>query len=595
MSDTSLANNIRNHLNAREFHQAAKVLQDKRYDARLQSECMDLVSTLADNLTPDNLRDNYDLFMSCEDLLKIVAAKCVPQEVLFELLEKIENTKNDDVFTSLLKALQIVLLRLKENKARSLEWSLNSIISYINGIKLPEYGTNFGEEEEKLLENDFTVRRILQLYMTVMLFLEPIVNEFGKLKCTSFRNTGVTRQNVVICFILQLMGKPLIYLNVHEPDQAGVKTYTRQVAEDLVFAIVKLLGDVFSLLPYGEQRMRWPQKKISHTEEIIEDSSFNIFMNDEKCPIPSLAMFNYLLLAENLLPTTCPKIYMPQYIYEKGLYYCNILMDHEHPVAHYKGILLANSLRKLLGAERLNSFNLDLDVHHHFCKALSKIIVYSNIERNRKAGTFALRDYILQFDNEGRYLLTTNLIKTTEHDGLRSFIVTIYKDMLHSELGLDNPSQWFIARRLKAVILGVICNLTKGIETDLMENSDTILSALNILIFIFIRDKNNRTAIRDYVHEIENQFLLPLRKSIDLARAHFKEEQSSVQRGEDDKSKFDISIDILNGGDIPELTKERKLDMLARALNNFDLMDCLLARVIECIGTKPTSCESKRT
>lgn len=216
VANMSLAKIVHAKLKAGEFKDVIKLLRDNKNETSLQAESMDVVSTLVDNLTEENLRNDFKLFAACENLLKFVAEKCVPQEVLFELLERVELTKNDEIFTSLLKVLQVVLLRLNENKARSLEWSLNSIFSYIEAIGLPDYMTNIGSEEEKLLECDETIRRILQLYMTVLLFLEPIIKAFNKEK-DIFEVTGITRKNVVISFILQLMGKPLVYLNLHHP------------------------------------------------------------------------------------------------------------------------------------------------------------------------------------------------------------------------------------------------------------------------------------------------------------------------------------------------------------------------------------------
>lgn len=213
----SLTELVQEKLQAGECKNVNKLLRDTENEALLHAENMNIVSTLIGNMSEENLRSNFELFSVCEDLLKFVAGKCAPQEVLLELLEKLEITKNDEIFTSLLKALQIVLLRLNENKARSLEWSLNSVLAYVEAISLPDFISNIGVEEEKLLECDTTIQRILQLYITILLFLEPIIKEFNKEKNHIFEATGNTRRNIAVCFVLQLMGKPLVYLNVHQP------------------------------------------------------------------------------------------------------------------------------------------------------------------------------------------------------------------------------------------------------------------------------------------------------------------------------------------------------------------------------------------
>lgn len=315
-------------------------------------------------------------------------------------------------------------------------------------------------------------------------------------------------------------------------------------------------------------------------------------MNEEKCPLLSLGMYHYLLIGEDLLSHTAPTVYTRHYVFEMSLYYCTELMGNDQTVVHYKGILLAKQLLIIMGTESLSSEDLDVAIHQKFCKALSKLIVYSTIERNRKEGTFLLRDYVYQFDPKGRYLVIANLFQSIEHSGLHSYVAAIYKDLVHKELSIDGiPSEWYVGEPFKHLLLKEICVLNKGIETDLVENADTVISGLNILRFLLIRDKNNQTSIWDCIGEVEESFLKPLRRSIDLARAHFKQERSVVEQGPIDTHKpdFDLTIGVLNGEQFPELTKEKKLDMLTQAMNTFDLMDCLLARVIECADSKPQS------
>lgn len=214
--EMSLVEAVQEKLQAARFKDVAKLLRDETNRAQLQDECMDVVSVLADGLVEGNEGEHFDRFTCCEDLLKLVAGVCSPQEILLEVLDRIESTKNDEVFTSLLKVLQVVLLRLGEQKARSLECGFNTILSYINGIKLPDYVASAEAKEERLIECDEVVRRILQLYMTVLLFLEPIVKDSCAVPADTFKNMGVTRKNVIICFMLRLLDGHLLYLNARQ-------------------------------------------------------------------------------------------------------------------------------------------------------------------------------------------------------------------------------------------------------------------------------------------------------------------------------------------------------------------------------------------
>ncbi|XP_055537620.1 glomulin-like isoform X1 [Wyeomyia smithii] len=587
------ANLLHDKLRLGKYTEAITLLQNEKFETQLNENCMDIVSTLVANLNGETFQNNNKLFTLSENLLKFVANKCNPQEVLLVILEQMELNKNDEVFTSLLKVLQVILMRLKESKVKSLEWSLDTLLLYINNIELPSFMSSIEETEEKLIESDETVQRILQLYMTISLFLDPIVKELGAIPRNIFHNTEITKHNVIICFILQLMGKPLIFLNSQQADTADiensgrVKTYTRQVVEDLVSLLSKILGDSFFLLRYGEQRIRWPKKNTSNMNNVFEETSLDIFMNEKKCPLLSLAMLCYLVIGEKC-PPEIPKVYSPNYVFEVCLYFCTQFLKHEKPVVHYKGIII---VKKLLGTVLLTADDLDLKVHQNFCTDLAQLIVYSDIERNRKHGVFLLRDYIHRFDNKGRYMLIANLLKTIKHDGLHSFVSTIYKDLMHQELMSDaTPSCWYTGKLLKRLIMKEICLLKNGVETDLMENSDNITTGLNILRYLLIMDKLNRTSIWTYVAEIETEFLEPLRKAIDISRAHFKQELLAVAHNDEPKNNYGIvTIRNINGDKLPELKRHKKQEILTKAMNIFDLMDSLLARVLECMGVTQTT------
>ncbi|XP_053687709.1 glomulin isoform X1 [Sabethes cyaneus] len=591
-TNMNIVEQLQNKLNIGKYEEVVKFLQNEKFDMQLNENCMDIVLMLVVNINENTLRNNNMLYTTCENLLKLVASKCSPQEVLLVLLERIEYAKHDDVFTSQLKVLQVVLMRLNESKVKSLEWSLNSVLFYIKNISLPPYIISIEEDEENLLESDEKVQRLLQLYMTVLLFLQPIVEDLRTRHRGSFHNNTTTKLNVIICFILQLMGEPLILLNARNYDKTDdatldhVKSYTRQVVEDLVLLLSKVLGDSFYLLRYGEQRIRWPKKIRSNLNGVLHEFSKDIFMDEEKCPLLSLAMLCYLVVGE-CCPPTIPAVYSPNYVFEVCLYHCVQLIKHEKPAVHYKGIVI---VKNMLRTVQLKADDLDLKIHQCFCTNLTQIIVYSKIERNRKEGTFVLRDYIHRFDKKGRYMLIANLLKTVHHNGLHSFIATLYKDFVHSELLSSSiPSSWYSGKSLKRLIMKEICVLKNGIETDLMENSDSIIAGLNILRYLLIRDKSNRTSIWCYLTDVEMNFLKPLRKAIDLTRAHFKQESFAVAQGQKNQDNdIDMTVQIINGDKFPEITQDKKLEILTRALNNFDLMDSLLARVFECIEMNRT-------
>lgn len=131
------------------------LMQDAKNIAKLKEIYADIIEICKNHLTDENYKEENDLYYCCEDLLTIVAKFGSPDGVLFELLEIIETTESDQVLTTTLKALQITLLQQKDNKSRSLEWSLGTIKTYLDKLPYPKYLTKgYDEKEEKLIEQD---------------------------------------------------------------------------------------------------------------------------------------------------------------------------------------------------------------------------------------------------------------------------------------------------------------------------------------------------------------------------------------------------------------------------------------------------------
>jgi len=338
-------------------------------------------------------------------------------------------------------------------------------------------------------------------------------------------------------------------------------------------------------LPYAERRIRWPIKPRSNESGVYEDAPKDIFAIEEKVPLVAVGLLYYLMLAENLLPVNAPMVYTDLYLLESALYIiCEMFKTNENTI-HYKALVLSTVLLDRFGERRISSESLELKIHEDFCAELIRVITQTQIKRNSQKGGQLIKKYILQFDLDGRMILIKNLLKVITHNGLVGYLITIYKDMISEALNSCDAdiSHYYSGSELKVLLLQHICILPKGSETDLLQHSDSIICALNMIRFLSIRDKNNRTNYWDYVRDIEQQFLGPLRVGLDMTRAHYKLEEKRVQDGTDDKS-VDVEITV-PGEAFPKMTKEYKLQMISSAMNTFEMMDSLLSRVNECIDS----------
>uniref|UniRef100_A0A182WMJ5 Uncharacterized protein n=1 Tax=Anopheles minimus TaxID=112268 RepID=A0A182WMJ5_9DIPT len=572
-----------------DYKTAIDVIADPANDTTIKLQSMELVSLVANHLTDANAEHKPELYSATETILNGIAHKCSPPEVLYELMEKVHTATSDDVFTSLLKSMQVSILRLPAKRARCLEWVFQTIFDYLDKIPLPDVlNKDMEEREEDLLECEESIRRLLQLYITLLLFLEPIVKQLAQPSDKVFFETSLTQKNALIHFLLRLMGKlfPVLQLQrIEKPRKtlrhpsklpAG-KSYSIQVAEDLIRSFVLLVKDPLFLLPYGEQRNNLQSKrKKADSDEKSDNESYTL---------EGLAVLFYLLLSEGLLPDTAPQIYDRRYIFEMGLRYVVILLSGERTVVYYKGIRLAQALVKLVKDSGLSSRDLGEPIHRTFCERYVRALERTGSVRNRAVGISVLTDYIHTFDDEGRYMIISHMLKTFDDDSVRAYAITVYKDLISSDVR-DKPAEaplvrWYSGDVLQDMLTNHICVLRKGVKTDLIDNSYSITSALSALWVLLKTDQCNRSHIWDYFGTLEAQFLVELRKAIDITRAHYKNEMKATEVDNHPimEQSAELTVSMLNGELPPVLTKEKKVELCQGMLLRLDMLDFQLARV----------------
>lgn len=113
-----LISEVENSLKKGDFTTAFNLVTAKENDHDLKFSCSDLMNVVTKHLTDENYKEKPDLFGACEKILKEIAARANKEDVLFELLELMENVKSDELLISLLKSLQVVLLRMNHKNSQ---------------------------------------------------------------------------------------------------------------------------------------------------------------------------------------------------------------------------------------------------------------------------------------------------------------------------------------------------------------------------------------------------------------------------------------------------------------------------------------------
>ncbi|KAK4872686.1 hypothetical protein RN001_014715 [Aquatica leii] len=482
-----------------------------------------------------------------EQILIAFAEECDPEEVLLQLIEDIDRCTEDAKFLVMCQALLRALLRLPEKRLNSLGWGLNAVHSYLLKINLPD-NVELNEDEEILMDADTVVERISFLCASLLPFYSALVD--------NCKNDGGERKIVVLKFVLQVLGKPLAFLDL----KSGKTTSkARRISERIVEMIFELNADIFAISDLG--------------------SGCDIGCVDAL----ALSTLFYLVLSEKVEVRKVPKVYDNVYVFQESVALAAELFKYESQFVQHNGLCLIEVIIDRIRTNSLSYLLLDSEHHNHFCKALTRIIVYSHLEVYRKKGLDLYRRYLFLFEPKGRYLIVYNLMGILNHTGIIGYTVTQYKDMMMHELDKSDLSPYFTKSNLFRV-LDRFCLLPNQEESDLIELADQIVAALNLLRYLIIRDKANVTGIWDYLKKLENTYLVPMKTALTLSRAHYelKIKDLKDESGEGDKGDSKVSVTVA-GHTLNELPTNEKIKFLYSALTTFDVIENLLCRINELI------------
>lgn len=549
--------NIQESLKQGNTEYALEAFKDNKNISEVQNNSWDLIPVICAFLTSNSEQQNLEVFKCCEQLINIIADNSNPEEALLQFIEEIEESTDDTKFLTLLKPVQKIIFRIPRKRVNSLAWCLNAIQTYLNKCEAPE-DINLVGKEKLLLDSNEDTQRIIKLYSKLLVFYEKFIDRL------EIESEDVEERSKIICrFMVQLLGKPLAFLDMEIFN--GIKSKARLIAEELLSKIFIFTSDPFLLI-----EMRFDLENSA----LIKPNTLGI------------AVLFYLVYSQEVFIGIVPKVYSPVYFFQNCLHLVTSLLEMNHQICTEKGLALITTLMQHIKCIKLSYLLLDSEDHCKFCMALTKVIIYSQVDLIRKDALNIYQIYINSFELRGFYLLVYNLVSSLNHSGLIGFTITQYKDRLSQEFlnNEKNMSVYFKGPKLLK-LLRKFCYLHKNEESDLIELSDQIMATLNLLRYLALRDKNNTTQIWDYFGWLDDIYFNPLRKGIDLSRAHYelkiKELKEETNSG-GNKSISETSITV-GGQRLLAMPRSEKLKVLYSSLTAFDMMDSILSRLVECI------------
>jgi len=564
-------------------YKTAEVIQLLKEDHQITEKNLNaIMSIIIPNLTYSVLQHKaFDCYL---DILTFITENYKPMIIIITLQKYLKYAKDDVNFCTILDAVDSCMMKIP-HKVRFIDWLnyiLNSIKIYVKNLPLPD------EVDDPEAASD----RIIQTYKIIVIFVEPLVQE--AIDFNSKQKKDSLFGNHLLSFLISLCGKPFCCLNKYMDEETTTTTEYKRFTDNIVAQAICLTRDILYFLDIVSKRQRklintkmLHKYRKTYMKSFIRNKILNWTSN-----ISDMAFANfyfYVITKENNW-ITVPQVYNSYYILETCAYFFKILLSEDYSISN--GLIFMENVIKRISPRSVDSEVLNLDIFTELFQPIIKVMIYSNSDNQRKKAVNVFQEYIEIFNMEARYTIILYLYEIVEHSGLLSFITGMFKSSIVQCLDSTPRNPQFLGSNME-LLLKKICSLSHGSSSDVVEISDEIITTLNLLRFLFIRDKNNETGIWNMVDVLKNNYLNPLREGINLCKAHWRvkakdlEQQKKDLAKEQDYSKLmkaHMEVTLTVGGEqLPLMPLSEKISICYQVINGLDVMESILIRVNECI------------
>ncbi|CAH1779006.1 unnamed protein product [Owenia fusiformis] len=577
-----------------------KELFDETNAKFVTSVTWDLIPELCQKL--NDAAENQEIFEIYEDAIIRCANVCNPKEMLLALLEQADMLTFTKNFKALLYPIQITLLRLPAKRQHSLDITLETIYGHIKQLDIPEDYVLEGDEKA-LNILDPNVIMICEILDEVLNFLKPFVEEISEMTSKErLENEAkvIHTCNSLTLFLFKILAHPIVFLDLTDSE---VKSQARDCVNEIMRILTTIQGDFHKLVRKFEDHNTQVSVRRHEIETARKDKPFpnmedcdemddELLDLEEQVPSIGLACFQYIVHGQCLHYTNMPSIFRPEFLFEFNLKYVSELLKRKETTIIAKAVALVKHLLLRIDDTSLSGL-IQKESFRGFFADLSTIIIHCPSKEIRQKAVSLLPLFLQKLNWQGRYQFILYSLKKTSHVGLLGYMTTLLKDQINASLKLPVQSEFFCGPKL-AVILKFVFELKEGVPTDLLDQSDRIMGALNLLRYLIIRDPKtkNTTGVWDMVPHIQDTFSKTLRSALEISRAHFKLEEDRAKNGEllqdwqaiAEKGTVTVGDNPLM---LPNMSPQEQLRVIKSAIFTIDLMESILCRVNEVIDQKP--------
>ena len=502
---------------------------------------------------------------SHKELLNVICKRCNPREVCLSLNELLIQGLSEPKLVILLGLLKLSCLRLEK--------------------KIGKILTNILLSLQRCFENRNNMVEETELLESMLEFVSVLVDKTKNTFTDSPDDMKLLKEGLV-SFLVALLEHPfsLLNFNVNPESEEGMLLQVQR-NHKLAITIMEFLGVLENgclkrLYDYGVHCGNNDQKTSNHDDDC-----------EKNClSLVGLGCLAYLTHVRGLGKQFIPVITTVKYDFDMSIVYINTLLCGEGAEVISKGVSLLLEVLNRVKVVMLDHNYIDTTELRLLLNNLQNLMIHCEKREIRQEAVEGFRKLFGVFTSRGKYRILRYLYQTNIHSGFAELLNLVLKEEIANSFEHGGEDEWFLGSNLASFLMNVIFKVPgKSFQSEygIVEESDQVLSALNLLRFLLLRDEKNKTTIHTVFAEIENTYLKQLRDMVQLSRIRItssvKEREDGMKRGAAKTASYEpiLHVTTTDGRQIEQGSPKQQLEALRSACLTLDMIESIVVRIGE--------------
>ncbi|CAD5115736.1 unnamed protein product [Dimorphilus gyrociliatus] len=439
-------------------------------------------------------------------MLTITEVATSAKDLLIVFMEQFDKFICDFRFKLLLKPISKCLDNLSSKKGYSLGLVLSVLNAHIKSITI-------GDKDQDL-------HRIFERLNIALDFVYPFARQIAVTDASTkeYRDKNNKQLEEILLFVVKVLAHPLSNIDVTLSDDSLIKIY--QKLGDILSCCSRDAISTIEKLEDRNQFIMFRKKQIEHQRSSLntndlENMDTDLLDVEEPIPEIGISMIPFLATIEGV-NLAIPLIYRADFVTGSFLNSSIRLLKDTSEIIVKKGINIAIHMFSTMqedstsyqGIKKLNKT----------LEAIYQILLRCpNIDLRRYASKI-VPELIKVLSNESKYIFFERIINHS-HQAVKGYGIILLKNSLQENMTFKKENEYLKGEHLDKLFNDIFLF---NVEKDILDNAEFLLDALSLFRYLISVDKRNETGIIEKADYVEKNFLKPLEKSIDLAKAHYQ-------------------------------------------------------------------------